>query len=318
MHHNPEQPTDQHARAEDQNRESKRAPDVNKKPRVRTWIFWVTVSGLFAFFAQYVESFNHKFLFPSLVLVLVTVASAARALWVHLVNNGSSHRDAHLRSTAIVVCGTILCALMFWREREPPQPHLRLVLKGTSQDRFLNLQLTNSFLLKSESKLSLGPGDGFLIIPVSTNSTQISLTFAFINDSSLSIDSMQITLLIYKRILWAAGAGWQQVDELGDMKVASLPVGNLLTNAGTILPDITFLDVGRGIFDFCPIAFRVRANNMSPQTWCFWLNLACPDIPGWPQDPRRAPVVTKGRWDIKTGRVSLMFPLPSDNKTLPP
>ena len=77
-------PSEGHSDTQNDKAPGRRFPKVNNKPRVRVWIFWTTISGISAFFAQYIESFDSKYLLPSLLLVLITVAPVARAIWIQL------------------------------------------------------------------------------------------------------------------------------------------------------------------------------------------------------------------------------------------
>ena len=56
---------------------------------------WMCLAGLLLFLAQYVEGFDPKLLFPSLIIVFCGFVASATAFWIQYTNNNGIHLDAH-------------------------------------------------------------------------------------------------------------------------------------------------------------------------------------------------------------------------------
>jgi hypothetical protein len=121
MHKEPEHPPDQDPSTEDQGRDNEKPKGANRKPKVRAWIWWTFITGFLGVAAQFVESWDHSLLIPSLVLFFSGFLTGACALWIHLTNNGETHKRASTRAFSVVFIGFVICAGLFWWKQPLPQ-----------------------------------------------------------------------------------------------------------------------------------------------------------------------------------------------------
>jgi len=280
MQENPKHPPDQHPDTQNQNAGGDDGSKVNKKPRVRAWIFWATVAGLLAFFSQYIESFDHRFLFPSLICVLMTVVSSARALWIHLVNNGSDHLSAYRRSGLIVFGGVIACAVMFLLERSPtpPKPCLKLILWKVDS-RKVNLELTNASLFSDNNSFDFSGPHPALIVPVNHGKSNVSLLFSLTNSSAVTILNGEVTITCNRRLGFVPNEFWEtnmlaEDDKNDESFIKKIPFPILPGNA-VGLPNLDFfppVSHDERTLELWPFGMFLRADGMPPVLFRCWLS----------------------------------------------
>jgi hypothetical protein len=171
----------------------------NKGVHVRAWIWWLCLSGLLFFLAQYLESYDRKYLVPSLVVVLLGCVASARAFWIQYVNNHGKHLDAHLRAAGIILIGVVFCGWLWWRggsEKPTPTPNFlwSLQIGGSSSK---ELSLTNECLffryfdktgdLPNGAEMLNVRVPAFILIPVQDGESNKVFNFTVENHSQLLI-----------------------------------------------------------------------------------------------------------------------------------
>ena len=259
-------------------------PTNNKGSRVRAWIWWLCIAGLLLFLAQYVESFDHALVIPSLVIVLLAFVASARSFWIQYTNHHGKHLDAHIKSAGILMVGLIVCGWLFWHgesgPKQRPEPMLQF---GIAESANNFVWLTNDFLLQTNlptwnGKWGYSNNTPWLIIPLQTNQTQVTLNPLLSNTSGNDIKGVSIRLLFSKSApIFPAAGGWRDITYDDQYQTELLFQVGVAHKGSGDMPGITFrypLSTGQnGPVPAAAFTVVIDAEMQKQQVLGFWIAL---------------------------------------------
>jgi hypothetical protein len=162
-------------------------------------------TGALAVFGLVTGSSGHWFDWWFIALFIPAILiSGGRALYEHARDKWSED-NAFVCSWILPMVAAVLIAfayLISWPKPEP-KPHFRLVLNTSS-----HLELTNSFLFPGASMQRTLDKNGFLIVPLTTNS-DCSLLFLLASDSPVTAENVSVILLVSSNLNCSPAAGWE-------------------------------------------------------------------------------------------------------------
>lgn len=210
MDHIPDNPTDNNSDKKDNTTPSIKGPEVIKtKPLVRRVIFFGFLAALFWGLAQVLPVFDHIFILPSILLLLLAIIFSALGLRRHLLNSGATKRNANLCSVPVVILGAILCVFLCWKmfAQAEPKPHVKLLLKFPNFPN-TNIELTNKLLFIDFRRTNIFKPFGYLVVPVNSNHGSVKLILSAMNDSPSPIDGIMAVVTFSANLECSFDHGW--------------------------------------------------------------------------------------------------------------
>jgi hypothetical protein len=234
-----------------------------KQPLVRRYLFFAFLAGVAGLASQYVESFDHRLLLPSLVLLFIAFFLGACSLWVLLRNHHATKFNAYLCSIPVGMCGLVLCGFLYFFEHGQPQiepyPHFTFSILKFGLD--TKIELTNKCLVWSKfSKIGDAPDPGealgYLIVPI-TNTSSVDFVLEIENNGPTVSEFTEATISISDNLPHMPDSLWRQTRMVREFS-AQYPDGTRQTNLFTswtiatppilpgnsvVFPPIRFLNV---------------------------------------------------------------------------
>jgi hypothetical protein len=94
------------------------SPKRQKRPLVRRYLLLTFLAGLSWVLSQYVESFDHRFLLPSLGILLLSFVLGAGSLRLVLKNHHATDLNAGGWALVVAMFGLVLCGFLYWWDRD--------------------------------------------------------------------------------------------------------------------------------------------------------------------------------------------------------